>query len=267
MLKSFINKTFIDNVCNFADNNDLSKKVQFNCVNITTENTRVLSIQDKDYTIGDVDLSSEQTLTNKTLTLPLISAIKTSTSQINIPDVDIDTFILQAYNQLLYYKSLRDDTCYFINATDITKKLKFDVSPITTETTRTITPIDEDLTLVGTTNSQILTNKQLTTPIFNRNVITQNTATTLLNTQSGSLIISNDHNGITINLPSISGNSGMEFYFFNNDSDSTLTIERSSTDTFDDGSTTSINIISQGRVHLISDGTSIWIRYYLYNPT
>lgn len=47
---------------------------------------------------------------------------------------------------------------------DTTKNIAFEASGITTATTRTITMIDEDLTIVGLTNSQTLTNKTLTTP-------------------------------------------------------------------------------------------------------
>ncbi len=42
---------------------------------------------------------------------------------------------------------------------DNTKKIKFQASGITTSTTRTITMIDEDLTPVGTSNSQVITAK------------------------------------------------------------------------------------------------------------
>lgn len=51
--------------------------------------------------------------------------------------------------------------------TDTTKKVAFDVSGVTTATTRTITVPDADLTMVGTSTTQTLTNKTLTSPTIN----------------------------------------------------------------------------------------------------
>ena len=53
---------------------------------------------------------------------------------------------------------------------DATKELAFEVSGITTGTTRTITMIDSDLTIVGTATAQTLTNKTLTSPVLNTGV-------------------------------------------------------------------------------------------------
>lgn len=60
---------------------------------------------------------------------------------------------------LLKNKDLEDSTTEIVDDGDNTKKLQFQVSGLTTATTRTITMIDEDLTVVGTTNNQTLTNK------------------------------------------------------------------------------------------------------------
>jgi len=57
-----------------------------------------------------------------------------------------------------------DSATLFADATDDTKRVQFDVSGVTTATTRTATWPDADLTVVGTTTTQTLTNKTLTAP-------------------------------------------------------------------------------------------------------
>jgi len=57
-----------------------------------------------------------------------------------------------------------DDVFRIIGSADATKKLAFEVDVITTATTRTITVLNEDLTIVGLTNVQTLVGKTLTTP-------------------------------------------------------------------------------------------------------
>ena len=74
-------------------------------------------------------LSATQTLTNKTLTAPIIAA-----------------------NDNAF--TLRDDL-------DTTKQLQFQLSGITTATTRTLTVPDASTTLVGTDTTQTLTNKSI----------------------------------------------------------------------------------------------------------
>ncbi len=54
-----------------------------------------------------------------------------------------------------------DDVFRITGSADATKKLAFEVDGITTTTTRTITMLNEDLTIVGLTNTQTLTGKTL----------------------------------------------------------------------------------------------------------
>jgi len=54
-----------------------------------------------------------------------------------------------------------DNDTFFVDNGDNTKKMKFEVSGITTGTTRTITTIDEDLTLLGVSNNQTIQNKTI----------------------------------------------------------------------------------------------------------
>lgn len=59
---------------------------------------------------------------------------------------------------------VRDDRLIIKDNSDGTKKTQFQLSGITTGTTRTITVPDADLTLVGLATTQTLTNKTLTSP-------------------------------------------------------------------------------------------------------
>ena len=55
-----------------------------------------------------------------------------------------------------------DDATFTIaDNSDTTKKVKFQVSGVTTATTRTLTVPDSDTTIVGTNNAQTLTNKTI----------------------------------------------------------------------------------------------------------
>lgn len=60
-----------DNLFRIIDNSDETKKVAFQASGITTATTRTLTIPDADDTI--VGIAATQTLTNKTLTSPVIS--------------------------------------------------------------------------------------------------------------------------------------------------------------------------------------------------
>lgn len=82
-----------------------------------------------------------------------------------------------------------DDRLTIVDNADTTKRLQFQLSGISTGTTRTITIPDADFTAVGTTTTQTLTNKTLTSPVINTPTLasaTLNTAVsgTALATQS-----------------------------------------------------------------------------------
>lgn len=64
--------------------------------------------------------------------------------------------------QTLDNKSFTDSTTYIIDNTDNTKKVQFQVSSISTGTTRTLTVPNANMTLVGTDVTQTLDNKTLT---------------------------------------------------------------------------------------------------------
>jgi hypothetical protein len=75
-----------------------------------------------------------------------------------------------------------DSTFEVMDNSDNTKKVKFEVSGVTTATTRTLTVPDASTTLVGTDTTQTLTNKTLTSPTVNTPTIagaTLNDGTTI----------------------------------------------------------------------------------------
>lgn len=57
--------------------------------------------------------------------------------------------------------SFADNTFFITDNSDATKKIAFEASGITTGTTRTFTAPDANITLVGTSNTQTLTNKTI----------------------------------------------------------------------------------------------------------
>lgn len=66
--------------------------------------------------------------------------------------------------------TIDDDEFTLQDNSDTTKKLNFQLSGITTSTTRTLTVPDANTTIVGTDATQTLTNKTFTSPVFNTGV-------------------------------------------------------------------------------------------------
>lgn len=83
--------------------------------------------------------------------------------------------------------SLASNKFSLFDNTDNTKLIDFNLSGITTGTTRTITVPDGNLTLVGLTNTQTLTNKTLTSPVIDTqitgSVLETNLASSALSTK------------------------------------------------------------------------------------
>lgn len=121
------------------DATDNTKILAFGASNISTGTTRTLSAPDATGTIVLEDNTA--TLTNKTLTSPTINggAIASPTT------LDVSDAVF----------SIQDNA-------DATKEIRFEASGITTGTIRTATMPDADLTIVGTTTTQTLTNKTIT---------------------------------------------------------------------------------------------------------
>lgn len=110
-------------------------------------------------------------------------------------------------------KLLSDSTVLFANVSDPTKRLQFALGGLTTATTRTVTWPDADLTVVGLTTTQTLTNKTLTAPNVNAPVlrwtIQSPTSNFNVSTDSGYCRVNANSGGVTATLPAANLNTGM----------------------------------------------------------
>lgn len=114
------------------DSGDTTKQMKFELSGITTGTTRTLTLPNADITVAST--GSTQTFSFKTLD---------NSNTLNIKDTLL---------------TLQDDG-------DATKLFRFQLSGITTGTTRTLTVPDANTTIVGTDATQTLTNKTITTPL------------------------------------------------------------------------------------------------------
>ena len=104
--------------------------------------------------------------------------------------------------QTLTNKSLSDSTTYIIDELDATKKLQFQVSGITTGTTRTLTAPDVSGTIITTGDTGTVTNTMLAGSIADTKLSTistagkvSNSATTATSANTASAIVARDASG------------------------------------------------------------------------
>ena len=141
-----------------SDTQTLTNKTLTTPIIASISNTGTLTLPTSTDTL--VGRATTDTLTNKTLTLPIISTIS-NTGTLTLP-TSTDTLIGRATTDTLTNKSLSDSTTYIVDNGDISKKMQFEISGVTTSTTRTITMVDRDITLDTLTGSTLFT--QTATP-------------------------------------------------------------------------------------------------------
>jgi hypothetical protein len=121
-----------------------------------------------------VGRATTDTLSNKTLTAPVIATI-VNTGTLTLP-TSTDTLVGRATTDTLTNKNLSNTNVFHVDGADATKRIAFQSSGSTTATTatlvvattanRSITIPDVTDTLVARTTTDTLTNKTLTAPII-----------------------------------------------------------------------------------------------------
>lgn len=188
--ETLTNKSLSDSTTFFIDNSDATKKFQFQVSGITTATTRTYTVPNYDGTLAT--LGGTETFTAKTLTSPTINGgTITGITDLTIADggtgastaadartnlglgtiatlsAPSGTVVGTTDVQSLTNKSLSDSTTFIIDESDATKKLQFQVSGITTGTTRTLTAPNFDGTIATLAGTETFTNKTMTTPTLN----------------------------------------------------------------------------------------------------
>jgi hypothetical protein len=176
--QSVSNKSFVDSSTTFEDNGDSAKRARLEVSGITSGQTRVLTVPDANITL--VGQSNTQTLTGKTMDAD-------SNTITNIDNADIkagagidaskiangsvsniefqhlaavgSAVVAETDTQTVSNKTLVADTTTLADQADSTKNVKFDLTSVTTSTTRTVTVPDADFTVVGVDTTQTLTGK------------------------------------------------------------------------------------------------------------
>lgn len=165
----------IDSSVIFREDTDYSKQMQFELINISVSTTRTVTFPDADILL--MGPNTTNTLTNKSLvdttsyfvnngdnTKKLqfdLSGLSTSTTRtVTIPNANT-TLVGTDVSQILTNKTLTTNSTYFQDNADNTKKIQWDLTGLTTATTRTIIIPDANTTMVGTGTTQTLTNKSI----------------------------------------------------------------------------------------------------------
>jgi hypothetical protein len=150
-LLNFCSIEVFDSSITIFNTADPTKQLQFSCASISHGVGRTITVPDISDTM--VTLTATQTLSNKTISLPI--------------------------------ETINDNQWTMQNSSDNTKQLQFSLAGITTGTLRTLTIPNVSDTLVTLSATQTLTNKTLTTPVISQIV---NTGTLTLPTSTDTLV-------------------------------------------------------------------------------
>ena len=227
----------VDSDTFIIDNVDPTKRIRFEVSPVDTAQTRIITAINEDLTL--VGTTNAQTLTNKnitdtgsnvtsnglrstTTTVNVSSAVAPSVGQILTANSGTaatwqNPIVTASSSNSFSNKSLIDASTFIIDDVDATKKLRFECSPISTGQTRTVSMINENLTLVGTTNAQTLTNKNITDTGSNVTSNGLRSTTTTVNVSSagapavGQILTATSSSAATWQAPVVSASSSNIF--------------------------------------------------------
>lgn len=146
------NGTFADTSFTLQDNGDATKQVKFEVSGITTGTTRTFTLPDANTTLVGTDTT--QTLSNKTISGASNTLSSIGVSSLSATGTASSTTYLRGDGT---WATISNGTFLDTNFTlqddgDTTKQIKFQLSGVTTGTTRTLTVPDASSTLEVTAN-------------------------------------------------------------------------------------------------------------------
>jgi len=194
--QTLTNKTLTNASTFHADGTDATKRLIFQTSGATTGTTLTLSsahsttktLNIPNATANDTFITDTfaQTLSNKTLTAPVIATI-VNTGMLTLP-TSTDTLVGRATTDTLTNKFLTNASVIFADGTDNTKRLAIQTSGATTATQLTLASAHTTTKTLNIPNAttgdtfvtdnftQTLTNKTFTSPVINTPTLTVNDA-------------------------------------------------------------------------------------------